>query len=206
MDEFPNNTDEALIANMDSKPAIAEQEQPVGVHKRNPTFGDKVKRKTEGVWSYIFKDILIPAFKNTLVSMVQNGIAMLVNGNVDMRRRDYRDDRIIRTPYSSYSNSGYYDQNYGGRGYIQERRPVPTYLYDELEFDEIGRPERILATLRNEIFRRGAVSIAFYYRQAGYMSDHTAENWGWINLDSARIIRTNTGYVLRLPKPVEIEL
>ena len=207
MEAFPDNTDKKKEATA-TPPTEPEKEfvpDPT-VRKRKQTFGDKaknllVKEDAKSVWSYVFGDILIPALKNTFVSMVQNGVDLWVNGRVSPRS-GRKDDRVRRTAYSSYYDQRE-DQDYRGR-YEQPRRVMPTDLYDELEFESIGKADYVLSRLRGMIYEKGFVSIAEYYRLAEYKSDYTAVDWGWLNLDSAKVIRSSYGYILKLPRPVEL--
>lgn len=212
MEMYPNNTDagRAVVPANTVKKDIQEEALPDAiiegeVKKKKQTFGDKarsllIKEDAKSVWSYVFGDILIPALKNTFVSMVQNGVDLWVNGSVSPRRVDRRDSRVTRTPYGDYYDSGN-DQDYRGR---RRAYAAPTYSYDEIEFDSKGDAEAVLMRLRQRIYDTGSVSIAYLYSLVRWNSDYTANQYGWINLDQANVIRTGNGYLLKLPRPVEL--
>ena len=211
MEAFPNNTDERKVvpSNSIKKDETKQPELPEAiiegeVKKKKQTFGDKakkllIKEDAKSVWSYVFGDILIPALKNTFVSMVQNGVDLWVNGSVTSKRNAGNGGRVTRTPYSSYYQE---DEDYRGR---RKAYAAPTYSYDEIEFDSRGDAEAVLMRLRQRIFEFGSVSIAYLYSLVRWSSDWTANQYGWINLEQAYIMRTTSGtFVLKLPRPVEL--
>ena len=210
MEAFPNNTDEKKVVSANTvkkdeakQPDLPEAIVESGVKKKKQTFGDKakklfIKEDAKSVWSYIFGDILIPALKNTFVSMVQNGVDLWVNGSVTPRKAAGGNGRVTRTPYSSY----YEDEDYRGR---RKAYTAPTPSYDEIEFDSRGDAEAVLMRLRQRIFEYGSVSIAYLYSLVKWGSDWTANQYGWLNLEQASIVRTNVGtFILKLPRPVEL--
>lgn len=212
MEAFPNNTDEkkkVVPSNSIKKDEAKQPELPDaivegGVKKKKQTFGDKakkllVKEDAKSVGAYVFKDILIPALKNTFVSMVQNGVDLWVNGSVSAPRKA-NGSRVTRTPYSSYYQD---DEDYRGRR--SKPYSAPTYSYNEIEFDSREDSEAVLMRLRQRVFEFGSASIAYLYSLVGWSSDWTANQYGWLNLDQANIIRTSVGtFVLKLPRPVEL--
>ena len=208
--EFPDNTNEGKVVrtNVVKKDETKQPELPEPiiegeVKKKKKTFGDKAKRlfvkeDAKSVWSYVFGDILIPALKNTFVSMVQNGVDLWVNGSVTPKKSS-NGSRVSRTPYGSYFRE---DEDYVGK-----RRPysAATAQYDEIEFDSRGDAEAVLMRLRQRIYVYGSVSIAYLYSLVRWSSDWTANQYGWINLDQANILRTTAGtFLLKLPRPVEL--
>lgn len=179
-----------------------------GVSKKKKTFGMKVKElfvkeDAKSVSQYIFGDILIPAFTNTLLDMIKNGAEMMFLGRT---RGPSRYDRSYggRIRYENYYDR---DEAYYGSG----RRPqysapvtTPTYSYDDITFESRADAEAVLMRLKERIFENGAVSVAFLYHLIGWRADYTADGYGWRDLSSANILLSGGGYWLRLPKPVVI--
>ena len=210
MEAFPNNTDERKVIPSNSIKKD-EQKQPElpspviegEVKKKKQTFGDKarklfIKEDAKSVWSYVFGDILIPALKNTFVSMVQNGVDLWVNGNVTPKKSS-SGGRVNRVPYGSYYQE---DEDYRGR---RKAYSAATYSYNEIEFDSGKDAEVVLMRLRQRVHEFGSASIAYLYSLVGWSSDWTANQYGWLNLEQANIIRTNVGtFILKLPRPTEL--
>ena len=178
-----------------------------GVSKKKKTFGMKVKElfvkeDAKSVSQYLFGDILIPAFTNTVLDMIKNGAEMMFLGRTrGPSRSRYEYGGRIR-----YEN--YYDRDeayYGGRR-PQYAGPVttPTYSYDDITFESRGDAEAVLIRLKERIFESGAVSVAFLYHLIGWRADYTADGYGWRDLSNANILMSGGGYWLKLPKPVVI--
>lgn len=214
MDEYPNNSNAYRVQSTLNKPIEEPQEKekevvtPVGTTPAIPkkkTAKDKAKallfkEDMKSVGRYIFRDILIPALKKTIVSMLTNGANMMVYGESGGYRGDDR-DRQYRGSRASYQD--YYDRDEDYRG--RNRRIVtPTYAYDEVIFPTRGEAEEARRRMRDHINRKGAVSVAYMYALAGWSYDYTAEYYGWRNLDFAEIVPLSSGYYLKLPKAIEI--
>ena len=211
MEAFPNNTDERKVSTIQT---VKKEEKQVDlpdpivsgeVKKKKQTFGDKAKRllfkeDIKSVWSYIFGDILVPALKSTLLNTVQNGAEFMIMGGVsNPKRSSSNGGRVSRVPYSTF----YEDEDYKGR--TRKAYSIPTNLYDEIEFDHRDDAEAVLMRCRQRILEFGSVSIAHLYSLVGWKSDWTANQYGWLNLDQANVIRTGMGtFVLKLPRPVEL--
>lgn len=181
-----------------------------GVSKKKKTFGMKakelfVKEDAKSVSQYLFGDILIPAFTNTVLDMIKNGAEMMFLGRTrGPSRSRYEYGGRIR-----YEN--YYDRD---EAYYGSRRPqyagpvtTPTYSYDEIVFESRADAEAVIIDLKKHIRDFGYVTIPYLYGIIGWRSDWTAPRYGWTNLDgpnSDYIIMSGGGYWLRLPKPTAI--
>lgn len=177
------------------------------VSKKKKTFGMKlrelfVKEDAKSVSQYIFGDILIPAFTNTILDMIKNGAEMMFLGRT--RGPSYYGDRSgnRRIRYENYYDR---DQDYYGRR-PQYAGPTatPTYSYDDITFESRGDAEAVLLRLKERVYESGAVSVAFLYHLIGWKADYTADGWGWRDLRDASIVMSGGGYWLRLPRPVVI--
>lgn len=223
MEHFENNSDAYRNASKSpDKPLIAagtvpnveKKEEPKPepiitgeVHKKKKTFGDTarklfIKEDAKSVFSYVFNDILVPAFSNTIVDMIRNGAEMIFLGNA-RGPRTYNPNNSGRIRYDSYYDRREYEQDYRGR-YSQPRPTMPTYAFDDITFESRGDAEAVLLKLKERIYDSGAVSVAFLYSLIHWQSDYTADGYGWRDLRDAQVVLVRDGYWLRLPKPVVI--
>lgn len=177
-----------------------------GVKKKKKTFGMKikelfVKEDAKSVSQYIFGDILIPAFTNTILDMIKNGAEMMFLGRT--RGPSYYNRPGGRIRYENYYDR---DQDYYGsrRPQYAQPQPTPTYSYDDVTFESRGDAEAVLMRLKERIFESGAVSVAFLYHLIGWRADYTADGYGWRDLRDANILMSGGGYWLKLPRPVVI--
>ena len=153
----------------------------------------------QSVGDYLLFDVLVPAIKKTIKDMVDNGTDMILYGSSDRRRsRDLPANRV------SYRN--YYDDNRSNRSIYNDGRPRNAYGYDEIIFMSRGDAEAVKYRMEEILNQYGIVRVADYYELSGRSSSYTDNNYGWNNLDTARITRDSSGgYYLELTKPMPLD-
>ena len=77
------------------------------------------------------------------------------------------------------------------------------------EFDDIilatrDEAESVLNRMYDLLGDYKMVTVAELYTMVGISGDFTNENWGWRNLQSAKIRRVRDGYLIDLPRPEEL--
>lgn len=156
--------------------------------------------------SVIF-DVLIPAAKKMLVDMVENGIYTFIYG--DSRRPTSPGSSIIPATKIGYTNYarpiGPYSDSYN----LQQMARIPrsVYSYDQVIFETRSDAMSVLDVLDNIAGEYNIVRVADLYDAAGITKfDYTANNFGWKESDisSAKIERVQEGYIINLPKPLNI--
>lgn len=198
MDEFKGNSDALRSKNyINTKPT-----EPV---KKIEKVGDgkAVKKKsglkelTDGfiqedvntVRTYLWRDILLPAFKKTLWEMVTGCADMFLYGgerapkgkNYD--RVSWRDSTVV-----------------GGRSKPAAERVRSGYSFDDVLFPTRIEAEAAYESLSAAIEQYHNVSVADLYSTAGITGVWTDNNYGWTDIRSASIIRFEDGYLLKMPK------
>lgn len=78
--------------------------------------------------------------------------------------------------------------------------------YSEVAFDVEADAEKVLADAKTILNRYGTVTVADIYELSGdIMSCYTDGQYGWTNLDKAKVAKAENGYyVLHMPKSVKI--
>ena len=71
-------------------------------------------------------------------------------------------------------------------------------------FADKKEAERALSIMNDIIDCYGVTTLSDFYDLAGITGDYTTNNYGWTNLDDAKIVRTQHGYELRIPEPTYI--
>lgn len=157
----------------------------------------------KSVGENIVFDMLIPAIKDTFVSMVEGSINMMFYG-------DRRGSRTIRDRDRSYVRVSYdrcYDDRRSRRR-RDEEGPVRVQnqsMVHQLLFDDRGDAEEVLSGMVDLIDEFDVASVKDLYRLARLETDYTKETYGWYNLSEARIESTRRGWLLKLPKPVVLD-
>lgn len=169
------------------------------VVRKKKTLGKKVAETflgddTKSVGQYIIYDVLIPAAKETLSSMVSGGIEMLLFGET----RSHNTKRDKGKSYVSYSS--YYKNDDRGRDRDRDRGARARHNFDDITLDSRGEAEEVLSALVDMIEDYGMTSVADYYELVGVESSFTDNKYGWYNLSNACVERVRGGYLIRLPK------
>ena len=176
------------------------------VTKKKKSFCKEIKESVVGedvsnVKSYIIWDVLIPAIKSTIVDMVTGGIETLFYGSAksSSRRNSER-----KNSYVSYNSM--YDNRNSSRGREETlRKNKTTTTFDEFIFESRTEAETVLGHLVDLIEDYGMVSVADFYELIGETSTFTDNKYGWVNLANATTSRVRGGYVIDLPRPVNLD-
>lgn len=152
---------------------------------------------TKSVGRYLLYDVLIPAAKNTLFDMVNNGLEMRLFGEV----RGKRTQRDKNKSFVSYSS--YYNKEQGRRQVSSQNRA--RHNFDDIVLESRGEAEEVLSGLVDLIEEYGMASVADLYELVGVTSNFTDNKYGWINLSNASVSRVREGYLLDLPRPILLD-
>lgn len=173
--------------------------------RRKKTLGKKVAETfigddSKNVAQYILYDVLIPAAKETLSSMVSGGIEMLLFG--ETRGRNTRRDK--NKSYVSYT-SYYKNEDRDRRDRDRDRGNRARHNFDDIILDSRGEAEDVLTALVELVGVYGEASVADLYELAGIQSNFTDNKYGWTNLSDAYVERVRDGYLIRLPRTVLLD-
>ena len=189
------------------KPVTPVVDEPAKVRDKNIArrFSDIfLSEHVDNVKKYIVADVVIPAIKDTIVSIVQNGIEMLFYGDSTIgRKTTCRKD--IGGTYVSYDG---YSTGLKNRA-VEPRNSDRTWHTSR---DVVFRTRTQAAEAKAELIMRskqyGSVPVADLCRMGKVNSNWVEEEWGWYELEESdiRIIGNNIrGFILDMPKPVYLE-
>lgn len=132
------------------------------------------KKDIPQVATYVVKDILVPAFKDTVAKMVKNSIDMMLFGET----------RSSASRYSGWGSSNSYSAYYQERD-IRPMEPVRVMPEGEVRYLPLRSEEdvkKVLFTLRECFERYGQISKGDYYDAIHVRAEFTDYNWGWRSL------------------------
>lgn len=169
----------------------------VSVKKKNDIqkFAETfVKEDLNTVKSYIWTEVLLPAFK----AVISDSVNMMLYGETS-RNRKTNNRRASQVSYSSY-----YDRPNDRRepNYV---RSASRYVFDDLKFEDRGDADEVLSTLDDLLNRYPSVSIADLNELVGITGRYTDNKYGWTDISQAYIERTRDGYILRMPKAIPLD-
>lgn len=159
-------------------------------------------KEGQGIIDYILCDIIIPTTKSMIVDSIQNGIEMMVYGEIQNTRRG-RNGRQTRFAYDRVSYQR--DDRYRGRDNRDDRedRKFRSAMYDYedilLTYDEV---EDVITQMVELIDAYEEVTVNELYDMLGVTPQYTFGNYGWVNVHDASYRKVRNGYVLDLPRPI----
>ena len=146
------------------------------------------------VKSYILMDVIVPGIKNAIadvVSIMLFGEAGRIGGK--------------KGNGSKVSYQRYYDDRRDDRRDYARPRAAGGYDFDDIVVESRGDADLVLDQLEAAINQFGLASVADLYDLAGITSPRYTDNkYGWTDIRSARVVRIRDGYILQLPKAVQI--
>lgn len=156
--------------------------------------GSFISSDIRSVGSYAVTDIIIPAIKNTVVSVIKDGIEMLFFGET----RRSSDSRV---PGARVDYRGMYsDRRDEPR---RDERRVTGFEYEDIKFYNRGQAEAVLDAMGDTIAEYRFVTIGDMFEFAGLTPPaYTNVRYGWDSIRYAEIRRTRDGdYYIDLPRP-----
>ena len=77
--------------------------------------------------------------------------------------------------------------------------------YDDITFATRGDAESVLMRMDELIDVYGSACVADFYDLAGVTGNYTDNKYGWIDLQSATVIRMRDGYIIKFPKVMPLK-
>ena len=155
---------------------------------------------------YIINGIVVPMIKDGLEDIghtLIRGSGRKKSSSRRRYRRDYDDDDDIRPAYRKY-----YDDRRRERDYDDDRYYKPERTdFKNVRFKSRGDAERILTKMEDIIYQNRYVSLLDFYEITGQPTKSTDDNYGWTNLDRAKVerLRSDNGYMIRFPSPMPLD-
>lgn len=165
----------------------------------------------KNVVSYIFREVLIPAAKTTLSDLVSTGIdRLLYGGEASAVKRRYRNTGATKVSYG-----GYFKEPPNDNRYFREHTNAPSRAstittrrvrqsFEDIVLDERIEAEEVLTTLIELVDQYGIATIADFYDLVGLETTFVDFKYGWDNVSRVDIVRVRDGYVINLPRPIQL--
>lgn len=191
------------MANVNSKEKRAEKviTGAASVRKKSEArkFTDVfVSEDISSVKSYVFMDVLVPALKDALYNIINEGASMMLFGKSGAVRRDNRSSNSPKVSYRSYSDEPR-NRKYANSD-TRDR-----FDYDEIVYTNRGDAEYVLKQLYETLDEYKRVRVLDIYDFSGLTAPFTADRYGWMDLRNARVEHVRGGWIIRLPKPMSID-
>lgn len=157
---------------------------------------------------YVFEEVIVPIIQNGLYDIAVGWLGVLFGRG---RSPSYSGRRMDSRP--SYRD--YYETRGSGERRRNDYRPSYTrrepprrgaFDYDTIQFENFTEADKVLNRMRDQIATYGNVSVLEYFDFAGLTCEYTAKDFGWINLDRAKVVWDRDGWIIDgLPRALPIE-
>ena len=139
------------------------------------------------------KDVLGPKLQDILVNFSDTVTRSFVYG--DNYRSSY-DNRSGNTNYRLISN---------GQSGSYQTKPAERYDQVTYAFQDYEDAKNAIAFIQESIAKYQVFTVLNFYDYTGQKTTPADDRYGWTNIGDVRPERTRDGWVIRLPKPMEIE-
>lgn len=151
----------------------------------------------ESIKEYLFTDVFVPAVKNTIIDLITQGINLIFYGETR------------KTSSSVLGSKTSYDRMFRPSSSQNNRRPAGRTVKDigDIVLDNKGEADRVVELLNDLTEQYGQATVGDLFDLLGETipGDFTSRDWGWTNLQSARVIRVRDGYLIDLPKCISLK-
>lgn len=159
-----------------------------------------IKEDFGNVKSYIFTEVIVPSIIDLISETLHNTVDMMFHGEAFYRRRSSNSYNNSRVNYNSiFKNDP--RNNTQQQSY---RSVVGRNSIDDIILDSRADAEDILNAMMDALEDYKMVSVADLYDMLGKSTIFTQNNIGWFDLSGARIERVREGYLLKLPRPTNL--
>lgn len=207
IEDFPGNSQRPVPSSARDTPPAEEpklskvvtgttvrRKKSLGRRLLNTFFGGD-----SGVFSYLLKEVLVPALQDVATDVVKQGIDKAVYGEVRTPRSARGSSGVSRTHVS-------YDRASSVRAsHSPVRRPaVPqrsSLTVDDIVLDSLIDAQTVTGEIYDVLRRYNVISLANVYELVGQTPNFTDHKYGWYELDDMDVKRIGSQYLLILPDP-----
>ena len=214
--KLPNNSFTGKSNSMTIEKNVTTKEQEVEVKqiatakKSKKSLGRKFEETFfDGASDYIgntlVNDVVVPTLKDMFMDLVTTGLNMALykGGSTPVGRGGYPRSTGFRGMATKAAGMTIYNSGVGNRarvGTTSDRMRS----FDDIVFETDFEARDVLDQMLELIETYGSVSVAKLHAMCGITAQFTDREWGWMNLAGARVRKGNGGYILQLPKIMEL--
>lgn len=168
------------------------------IKNKPSTFVDTIKTETQSIFEKTINDTFIPMLQDMIFTSGTDLLHRAIYSNSDSTH----DSATSKARAKRQT----YERDYTAYG-KKKRSNTSTAKrwndeYMNLVYDSRAEAEEVLYKLKQRIYRNDVATIADLYSYSEIdLDDYQAGDWGWTNLDNARVVPDSGGdYIIKLPK------
>lgn len=183
------------------KPKL-EQVTEVAAIERKKGLGTKIKDTFTGddmhsVVNYVVIEVIVPALKTLISDTASQGVERLLFGGSAPRSSNRR------SGYTSYNKMSSSSSHNGGAPQMSSRARA-THDFREIILPDRGEAERVLDNLGAQIDEYGMATVEDLYSLVGITGNFQDGQWGWTDMRGSGVKRIREGYLLELPRTINL--
>ena len=197
----------------DQKPRSSREEKAEKKARQEPIVSTPVNRRRRSLFkktqdffqsddfgtvgAYLFYDVTLPAVRNLIFDVIENGAERMLFGDSGRSGRRSSGSRPNFTPYATAGR--------GGSDRRSERRDISrgsrrTHDFGEIVFRSRADADAVLDRMGDLIEKYGQATVLDLYDLVDIDGDFTDDKWGWTQIRTAGVIAVRDGYLLDLPR------
>jgi hypothetical protein len=179
--------------------SVVQKKKTLGSKVAETFMGENLKSVAVGV----LMDVVIPKAKDMFLDALNQGAERAVYGETRGRSSSTRDVRRPTSYNGMYNGGGSSRDESSSRSFSQQSRA--THNFDDIVLETRGEAERVLTELCNLIDDYETATVADLYELVEITPNFQDDKWGWVDLGPASISRQRKGFLLNLPRPIDLD-
>lgn len=216
MTEFPPNSHRSKMipagpTEKSSQEKVVEKVVTNDVSRRKPPLGKRFAQTFFGgtaknAAQYVVMEVLLPAAKDAIADAMSQGVERILFGetrSASRRAGGYRPPTAAYTAYNRMTSppvAGHMRQE--ARTISREARSQ--HVFDEIIIATRIEAEHVLNKLEALVLEYGSCTVADFYSLVGATGEYTDDKYGWDSMRGANVVRVRDGYIVDLPRPVQL--
>jgi len=200
-EDFPSNANKVKRGGAIVAQARVQLPKKSAGRKISETF---LADDAHNVFSYIMREVLIPAAKTTISDLVNTAIdRMLFGGDASTVRRRHRTGRGGHVSYGSMFPTQRDPREFAEPARRSVARRV-RQSFEDIVLETRDEAQEVMENLLELIDTYEAASLADFYGMVGIPTTFIDVKYGWETLANSSIVRVTDGWVLNLPRPIQL--
>jgi hypothetical protein len=212
VDNYPGNS--RRVTKVNAEPSEKPEEKKI----ESVVQGEVIRRKkplgrrfldtfvggdAKSVMGYVVMDVLLPAAKDTIADAFSQGIERMLFG--EARSTSRRTGARPGTGYTSYNRFASSSSMRREDPRTISRQNRARHDFDEIILATRVEAEEVIGRLFDLVSQYEQATVADLYELVGITANYTEQKWGWTDIRGAGAVRVSGGYLLDLPRPVELD-
>lgn len=204
-ENLPDNSHKSRAEKAEKKALPEGKRAEKVVHGKVKTKKNEVRKWTDmfisedarNVKGYILMDVIVPSIKKAIYDLIVGTLDMSLYGGQGGGKRPTSDKISYRTDYNNISRRD--ERRYN------DSRDSSVYNYDDIVVETRAEAETVLIRMDEIMAEYGTVRVADLYDLVGATGNYTDNNYGWTDIQNARVVRVPDGYKIKMPRATALK-